>query len=185
MAQPDPQAPVCVPQGELTITTDMEDLSTALFYDTVPDTWVARAYPSMMGLAAWYADLLLRIRVRTVRGAARPRPQRGPPHQSLQERGPQSPPRPGGARWPGLCQSRAGRARFPSRRRPTMQAVPPTGRKRQLPAPERAVPTELRTRQQAGASPERPPSPQTLGHPSSALPHPSPHLKWSQPGSQA
>uniref|UniRef100_A0A8C8YTJ5 Dynein axonemal heavy chain 17 n=1 Tax=Prolemur simus TaxID=1328070 RepID=A0A8C8YTJ5_PROSS len=49
-------------KGELTITPDMEDLSTALFYDTVPDTWVARAYPSMMGLAAWYADLLLRIR---------------------------------------------------------------------------------------------------------------------------
>lgn len=44
----------------------MEDLSTALFYDTVPDTWVARAYPSMMGLAAWYADLLLRIRVSSV-----------------------------------------------------------------------------------------------------------------------
>ncbi|XP_036766314.2 dynein axonemal heavy chain 17 [Manis pentadactyla] len=49
-------------KGELTITADMEDLSTALFYDTVPNTWVARAYPSMMGLAAWYADLLLRIR---------------------------------------------------------------------------------------------------------------------------
>ncbi|GAB5581369.1 dynein axonemal heavy chain 17 isoform X1 [Prionailurus iriomotensis] len=49
-------------KGELTITTDMEDLSVALFYDTVPDTWVARAYPSMMGLAAWFADLLLRIR---------------------------------------------------------------------------------------------------------------------------
>ncbi|XP_028375908.1 LOW QUALITY PROTEIN: dynein heavy chain 17, axonemal [Phyllostomus discolor] len=49
-------------KGELTITTDMEDLSTALFYDTVPDSWVSRAYPSMMGLAAWYADLLLRIR---------------------------------------------------------------------------------------------------------------------------
>uniref|UniRef100_A0A8W4FHF7 Dynein axonemal heavy chain 17 n=1 Tax=Sus scrofa TaxID=9823 RepID=A0A8W4FHF7_PIG len=49
-------------KGELTITPDMEDLATALFYDTVPDTWVARAYPSMMGLAAWYADLLLRIR---------------------------------------------------------------------------------------------------------------------------
>ncbi|KAB1266022.1 Dynein heavy chain 17; axonemal [Camelus dromedarius] len=52
----------CDPQGELTITTDMEDLSMALFYDTVPETWMARAYPSMMGLAAWYADLLLRIR---------------------------------------------------------------------------------------------------------------------------
>ncbi|XP_072602604.1 dynein axonemal heavy chain 17 isoform X1 [Vulpes vulpes] len=49
-------------KGELTITTDMEDLSMALFYDTVPDPWVARAYPSMMGLAAWYVDLLLRIR---------------------------------------------------------------------------------------------------------------------------
>ncbi|KAF6298410.1 dynein axonemal heavy chain 17 [Rhinolophus ferrumequinum] len=49
-------------KGELTTTTDMEDLCTALFYDTVPDTWVARAYPSMMGLAAWYADLLQRIR---------------------------------------------------------------------------------------------------------------------------
>lgn len=52
----------------------MEDLSTALFYDTVPDTWVARAYPSMMGLAAWYADLLLRIRVST----AFPAPRRTP-----------------------------------------------------------------------------------------------------------
>ncbi|XP_055971730.1 dynein axonemal heavy chain 17 [Sorex fumeus] len=49
-------------KGELTITTDMEDLSTALFYDTVPATWMARAYPSMMGLAAWYSDLLLRVR---------------------------------------------------------------------------------------------------------------------------
>lgn len=55
----------------------MEDLSTALFYDTVPDPWVARAYPSMMGLAAWYADLLLRIRVRTfsLRVPADPHPQ--------------------------------------------------------------------------------------------------------------
>lgn len=103
MAQPGPQAPVYVPQGELTITTDMEDLSTALFYDTVPDTWVARAYPSMMGLAAWYADLLLRIRVRTAQGSACPTP------RACRNMAP-SPPRqrPGGPRWPGLCQSRAG-----------------------------------------------------------------------------
>lgn len=52
----------------------MEDLSTALFYDTVPDTWVARAYPSMMGLAAWYTDLLLRIRVSTASGGTRDGP---------------------------------------------------------------------------------------------------------------
>lgn len=132
MAQPDPQALVCVPQGELTITTDMEDLSTALFYDTVPETWVARAYPSMMGLAAWYTDLLLRIRVRTVRGAAQPRAQHPHP-QSPQEHGPKSPPeawRPPPA-WPSSEQGRKGLIHA---RRLTTQALPPQGRKRQLPA---------------------------------------------------
>ncbi|MEE6512879.1 hypothetical protein FKM82_020190 [Ascaphus truei] len=49
-------------KGELTITPDMEDLSSALFYDNVPETWADRAYPSLLGLAAWYTDLLLRIR---------------------------------------------------------------------------------------------------------------------------
>ena len=52
------------PKGELTITTDMEELSNALYYDNVPDSWTNRAYPSLLSLAAWYADLLLRIRVR-------------------------------------------------------------------------------------------------------------------------
>ncbi|XP_062977556.1 dynein axonemal heavy chain 17 [Elgaria multicarinata webbii] len=49
-------------KGELTITTDMEDLSNSLYYDNVPDSWTNRAYPSLLSLAAWYADLLLRIR---------------------------------------------------------------------------------------------------------------------------
>ncbi|XP_038597832.1 LOW QUALITY PROTEIN: dynein heavy chain 17, axonemal [Tachyglossus aculeatus] len=49
-------------KGELTITTDMEDLSSALYLDSVPEAWVSRAYPSMLGLGSWYADLLLRIR---------------------------------------------------------------------------------------------------------------------------
>ncbi|XP_071797739.1 dynein beta chain, ciliary isoform X1 [Asterias amurensis] len=49
-------------KGELTITSDMEDLSNALFLDQVPETWNKRAYPSMLGLSAWYADLLLRIK---------------------------------------------------------------------------------------------------------------------------
>lgn len=78
----------------------MEDLATALFYDTVPDTWVARAYPSMMGLAAWYADLLLRIRVRPARSrcpdseppAAQPGPagtsSRDPGHRQPSRQGP-------------------------------------------------------------------------------------------------
>ena len=49
-------------QGELTITADMEDLGNSLFLDTVPASWAKKAYPSLMGLGAWYSDLLLRIK---------------------------------------------------------------------------------------------------------------------------
>ncbi|XP_052121255.1 dynein beta chain, ciliary-like [Frankliniella occidentalis] len=49
-------------KGELTITSDMEELESALFLDQVPATWTARAYPSLLGLSAWFADLLLRLR---------------------------------------------------------------------------------------------------------------------------
>nr|P39057.1 RecName: Full=Dynein beta chain, ciliary [Heliocidaris crassispina]BAA00827.1 dynein beta-heavy chain [Heliocidaris crassispina] len=49
-------------KGELTITPDMEDLSNALFLDQIPASWVKRAYPSLFGLSAWYADLLQRIK---------------------------------------------------------------------------------------------------------------------------
>ncbi|XP_015211854.2 dynein axonemal heavy chain 17 [Lepisosteus oculatus] len=49
-------------KGELTITSDMEELSNALFLDSVPESWTKLAYPSLHGLGAWYADLLLRIR---------------------------------------------------------------------------------------------------------------------------
>ena len=40
----------------------MEDLSNALFMDTVPGSWTKRAYASMHGLTVWYSDLLLRVR---------------------------------------------------------------------------------------------------------------------------
>ncbi|XP_075576162.1 dynein axonemal heavy chain 17 isoform X2 [Pelecanus crispus] len=49
-------------KGELTITADMEELANALFYDNVPESWTRYAYPSLLSLGAWYADLLLRIR---------------------------------------------------------------------------------------------------------------------------
>ncbi|NXG00005.1 DYH17 protein, partial [Sakesphorus luctuosus] len=49
-------------QGELTITSEMEELANALFYDSVPESWTRYAYPSLLSLGAWYADLLLRIR---------------------------------------------------------------------------------------------------------------------------
>lgn len=49
-------------KGELTITSDMEDLENALFLDQVPVIWANRAYPSLLGLTAWFIDLLLRIR---------------------------------------------------------------------------------------------------------------------------
>ncbi|XP_034940720.1 dynein beta chain, ciliary [Chelonus insularis] len=49
-------------KGELTITSDMEDLENALFLDQVPPIWSQRAYPSLLGLTAWFVDLLLRLR---------------------------------------------------------------------------------------------------------------------------
>ncbi|KAK6645275.1 hypothetical protein RUM43_001551 [Polyplax serrata] len=49
-------------KGELTITSDMEDLENALFLDQVPAIWSKRAYPSLLGLTSWFADLLLRLR---------------------------------------------------------------------------------------------------------------------------
>ncbi|XP_042635783.1 dynein axonemal heavy chain 17 [Catharus ustulatus] len=49
-------------QGELTITSEMEELANALFYDSVPESWTRYAYPSLLSLANWYADLLMRIR---------------------------------------------------------------------------------------------------------------------------
>jgi dynein heavy chain len=49
-------------KGELTITADMEELSSALYMDSVPAGWTKLAYASEYPLASWYADLLLRIR---------------------------------------------------------------------------------------------------------------------------
>lgn len=49
-------------KGELTITSDMEELENALFLDQVPSSWNVRAYPSLLGLNAWFVDLLLRLR---------------------------------------------------------------------------------------------------------------------------
>ncbi|XP_007888401.2 dynein axonemal heavy chain 11-like [Callorhinchus milii] len=47
-------------KGELAISSEMELLQTALFFDNVPDTWTKLAYPSTHSLAQWYGDLLLR-----------------------------------------------------------------------------------------------------------------------------
>jgi dynein heavy chain len=49
-------------KGDLTITESMEALMNALFLNTVPATWEKLAYPSLQGLAGWYADLLQRIK---------------------------------------------------------------------------------------------------------------------------
>ena len=34
----------------------------SVFLDKVPNNWTARAYPSVLPLGAWFADLLLRIK---------------------------------------------------------------------------------------------------------------------------
>lgn len=49
-------------KGELTISPEMDALQNALFFDTVPQTWAARAYPSLYSLGLWYADLIARAR---------------------------------------------------------------------------------------------------------------------------
>ncbi|XP_037595504.1 dynein heavy chain 9, axonemal isoform X5 [Cebus imitator] len=49
-------------KGELTMTSHMENLQNALYFDMVPESWARRAYPSTTGLAAWFLDLLNRIK---------------------------------------------------------------------------------------------------------------------------
>ncbi|XP_067860408.1 dynein axonemal heavy chain 9-like [Heptranchias perlo] len=49
-------------KGELTMTSDMENLQNAIFFNQVPDSWNTRAYPSMAGLSNWFVDLLSRIK---------------------------------------------------------------------------------------------------------------------------
>jgi dynein heavy chain, axonemal len=49
-------------KGELTITSDMEQLENSLFLDQVPGIWAARAYPSLLGLSSWFTDLVMRLR---------------------------------------------------------------------------------------------------------------------------
>ncbi|KAK7919112.1 hypothetical protein WMY93_010396 [Mugilogobius chulae] len=49
-------------KGELTMSTEMESLQSALFLDMVPVSWVKRAYPSVCGLSLWFTDLLMRVR---------------------------------------------------------------------------------------------------------------------------
>ncbi|XP_010006532.1 PREDICTED: LOW QUALITY PROTEIN: dynein heavy chain 9, axonemal [Chaetura pelagica] len=49
-------------KGELTMTSDMENLQNALFLDAVPESWIKKAYPSTASLGTWFADLLTRIK---------------------------------------------------------------------------------------------------------------------------
>ena len=49
-------------KGDLTISESMEALMNSIFFNQVPASWERLAYPSLQGLATWYADLLLRIK---------------------------------------------------------------------------------------------------------------------------
>ncbi|KAK7886266.1 hypothetical protein WMY93_025887 [Mugilogobius chulae] len=46
-------------KGELTISSSMETLQSALFCDVVPDSWARLSYPSTKSLAHWFNDVLL------------------------------------------------------------------------------------------------------------------------------
>ncbi|KAK9500353.1 hypothetical protein O3M35_001633 [Rhynocoris fuscipes] len=49
-------------KGELTMTSETELLEACLFMDLVPETWAKKAYPSLLGLSAWFSDLQLRLK---------------------------------------------------------------------------------------------------------------------------
>ncbi|KAI9189963.1 hypothetical protein H9P43_001396 [Blastocladiella emersonii ATCC 22665] len=49
-------------KGDLTITEAMEALMNAIFFGSIPASWEKLAYPSLNQFAAWYADLLQRIK---------------------------------------------------------------------------------------------------------------------------
>ncbi|XP_032374898.1 dynein heavy chain 11, axonemal isoform X1 [Etheostoma spectabile] len=49
-------------KGELTISSSMETLHSALFNDSVPDSWARLAYPSTKTLAHWLNDLMCSCR---------------------------------------------------------------------------------------------------------------------------
>lgn len=48
-------------KGELTISSIMEGLMQSLFMDQVPESWTKLAYPSLLGLQSWFADLQMRL----------------------------------------------------------------------------------------------------------------------------
>lgn len=41
-------------KGELAISSEMERLQSALFFDNVPESWTKLAYPSTYSLAVWW-----------------------------------------------------------------------------------------------------------------------------------
>ncbi|XP_068180103.1 dynein axonemal heavy chain 11 [Antennarius striatus] len=49
-------------KGELTFSSRMETLQSALFTDSVPDSWARLAYPSSKALAQWFTDLMCSCR---------------------------------------------------------------------------------------------------------------------------
>uniref|UniRef100_A0A3B5A740 Dynein axonemal heavy chain 11 n=1 Tax=Stegastes partitus TaxID=144197 RepID=A0A3B5A740_9TELE len=49
-------------KGELAMSSEMEKLQTALFFDNVPDTWTKLAYPSTYSLSVWYNDVMQRCK---------------------------------------------------------------------------------------------------------------------------
>lgn len=44
------------------MTSETEVLESCLFMDIVPESWTKKAYPSLLGLSAWFSDLQLRLK---------------------------------------------------------------------------------------------------------------------------
>eukprot|EP00854_Cymbomonas_tetramitiformis_P002378 gene2378-3106_t len=49
-------------KGLVVMSPDLEAVANACFNNQVPDSWAAKAYPSMKPLSSWFTDLLERVR---------------------------------------------------------------------------------------------------------------------------
>jgi dynein heavy chain len=49
-------------KGLVVMSQELEEMSKNLFNNQVPNLWAKSAYPSLKPLAAWVADLVLRVK---------------------------------------------------------------------------------------------------------------------------
>jgi hypothetical protein len=69
-------------RGDLTISDAMENLMSALFFETIPPMWEKKSYPTLRSLGPWVTDVIARCtQLADWTGACAERERAGPPLQ--------------------------------------------------------------------------------------------------------